>query len=69
MSEQERSSDEQEPAREQGGQVSEVASLGDPGEPVEDSQSVAGNVDEEGAPDVEAGPDAKPGSNVQRNRE
>lgn len=50
----------------EGGQVSEVGSLGDAPEPIEDSQGVAGNVDEKGAPDVEAGPDAAPEGNEER---
>ena len=53
----------------EGGQVSEVASLGDADQPIEDSQGVAGNVDEKGAPDVEAGPDAAPDCNEERQQD
>lgn len=56
------------------GQVSEVTSVdsGAGGQPISDSQSVAGNPDQPHDADgdgIEAGPNAKPRANVESNRD
>jgi hypothetical protein len=51
-----------------GGQVSEVASLRDGPQPISDSQGVAGNPDAPPADEVPAGPNANPHAPRHRRR-